>query len=143
MLFSWAYFAPWHAAHREPSRALASGVLYLILAGGSDVVEDLGAVVLQSDLGERISQKLEQRLMAISAAAPGLEHLERPDFADKVKLVRDRAYIPYYALTNLNSLATIVFGLATALVLLGLVHPLLILLPVVAVPGILLQFRAG
>ena len=129
-------------ARGEPSRALASGILYLILAGGSDLVEDLGAVVLQSDLGERISQELEQRLMTISAAAPGLEHLERPDFADKVKLVRDRAYVPYFALTNLNSLAATVFGLATALVLLGFVHPLLVLLPVVAIPGTVLQFRA-
>ncbi|HWB70823.1 MAG TPA: ABC transporter ATP-binding protein [Egibacteraceae bacterium] len=124
------------------SRALAMGIAFLALVAVSSLVEDLGAVLLQSDLGERMSQAVEQRLMAVSAAAPGLEHLERPEFADRVKLVRDRSFLPYFALGNLNGLATVFFGLAAAVPLLGSVHPLLMLMPAVAVPGAALQFRA-
>ena len=124
------------------SRALVlAGVLLGVFAVAS-VVGDLGALLLQSDLGERISQAVERRLMAVAGAAPGLEHLERPEFADKVKLVRDRGYIPYFALSNLNSMASVACGLLSATVLLGFVHPLLVLTPVVAVPGAVLQFRA-
>jgi ATP-binding cassette subfamily B protein len=59
-----------------------------------------------------------------------------------VKLVRDRSYVPYFAFTNLNGLSGTVFGLLGAIVLLAFVHPLLALMPVVALPGVALQYRA-
>jgi ATP-binding cassette subfamily B protein len=108
----------------NPGRAMGIGVVYLVLVAVAGLVDDVAAL-LQSDLAERTS----------------LEHLERPEYADKVKLVRDRSYLPYFAFTNLNGFSSIVFGLAAAVVLLGLVHPLLILLPVVVAPGVVLQFR--
>ncbi|MGI8984713.1 MAG: ABC transporter ATP-binding protein [Acidimicrobiales bacterium] len=124
----------------DPARAMGIGILYLVLLGVSALVDDF-ASLLQSDLGERTSQAVEQKLMAVSSAAAGLEHLERPEFADKVKLVKDRSFIPYFAFTNLNGLASIVFGLTAAVVLLGFVHPVLMLLPVVVAPGVVLQFE--
>ena len=125
----------------DPGRAMAIGILYLVLVGVAALVDDVAAL-LQSDLGERTSQAVEQRLMGVSASAPGLEHLERPEFADKVKLVKDRSFLPYFAFTNLNSFSSIFFGLTAAVVLLATVHPVLMLLPVVAAPGVVLQFNA-
>ncbi|MDQ3898440.1 MAG: ABC transporter ATP-binding protein/permease [Actinomycetota bacterium] len=125
----------------NPGRAMAVGVLYLVLFGAGALVDDVAAL-LQSDLGERTSQAVEQRLMAVSSSAPGLEHLERPEFADKVKLVRDRSFLPYFAFTNLNSFSSIFFGLTASVVLLATVHPVLVLLPVIAAPGVALQFNA-
>ncbi|MGI8809149.1 MAG: ABC transporter ATP-binding protein [Acidimicrobiales bacterium] len=124
----------------DPGRAMAIGVLYLVIFGVGALIDDVAAL-LQSDLGERTSQAVEQKLMAVSSAAAGLEHLERPEYADKVKLVKDRSFIPYFAFTNLNSFSSIFFGLAAAVVLLGFVHPILILLPVVVAPGVVLQFK--
>jgi ATP-binding cassette subfamily B protein len=126
-------------ASGHPGRAMGVGVTFLILTALAALADDVGNLV-QSDLGERTSQAVEQKLMALSSSAAGLEHLERPEFADKVKLVRDRSFIPYFAFTNLNSFASIVFGLMAAVVLLGTVHPLLVLLPVVVGPGVVLQF---
>ena len=125
----------------DPGRALAIGVLYLVLFGVGALVEDV-ASLLQSDLGERTSQAVEQRLMAISSSAAGLEHLERPEYADKVKLVKDRSFLPYFAFSNLTSFSGIFFGLLAAVVLLGFVHPVLVLLPVIVAPGVVLQFQA-
>lgn len=125
----------------DASRAWTTGILYLLLVGLDPLLESVSGL-LQSELGERTSQAMEQRLMSVSAAAPGLEHLERPEFADKVKLVRDRSFIPYFAFTNLSGLVGMVFGLLSGVLLLGWVHPLLALLPVVALPGAYLQFRA-
>jgi len=97
---------------------------------------------LQMDMGDRISQEVDRRLMDISLSAPGLDHLERPEFADKIKLVRNHHYVPFSALANLNSVAYLVFGLTSALVLLGTIHPLLVLMPVVAAPTAVIQFRS-
>jgi ATP-binding cassette subfamily B protein len=128
-------------ADGDGGRAFATGALYLALVGLSPLL-DSASGLLQSELGERTSQAMEQKLMGIAAAAPGLEHLEHPEFADKVKLVRDRAFIPYFAFSNLSSLAGVAFGLVSAVVLLTWVHPALVLLPAVAVPGVALQYRA-
>ena len=124
----------------DPGRAMAIGIGYLVLVGVTGLVDDV-ATLLQSDLGERTSHAVEQKLMTVSSAAAGLEHLERPEYADKVKLVRDRSFIPYFAFTNLNSFSSIFFGLVAAVVLLGFVHPLLSLLPVVVAPGVVVQFK--
>ena len=129
-------------AEGDGGRAMAMGAGYLALIATSSLLEDLTGGVLQSELGERVSHTVEQRLMAVSGSAPGLEHLERPEFADKVKLVKDRAFIPYFAFTNLNALAAVAIGLISAVGLLGFVHPLLMLMPVVALPGVVIQFRA-
>ena len=124
----------------NPGRAMGIGVLYLVLYGVAALMDDI-ASLLQSDLGERTSQAVEQKLMEVSSSAAGLEHLERPEYADKVKLVKDRSFIPYFAFTNLNAMSSVLFGLTAAVVLLAFVHPLLILLPVVVAPGVVIQFE--
>jgi len=125
----------------DQGRALSMGILYLVLFGVGALVDDV-ASLLQSDLGERTSQAVEQRLMAIASSAAGLEHLERPEYADKVKLVKDRSFLPYFAFSNLTTFSGIFFGLLAAFLLLGFVHPVLVLLPVIVAPGVVLQFQA-
>ncbi|MEW6155437.1 MAG: ABC transporter ATP-binding protein [Actinomycetota bacterium] len=129
-------------ADGDAGRAWLTGLIGLAIIVVSRVVADLSSGLWQAELGERVSQAVEERLMEVAAGAAGLEHLERPEFADKVKLVRERSYVPYFAFVNLNGLATIVFGLVGAVVLLATVHPLLALMPVVAAPGVALQYRA-
>ena len=126
----------------DATRAWVTGLIGLAVVVVSRIVNDLSGGLWQVELGERVSQAVEQRLMAVAAEAPGLEHLERAEFADKVKLVKDRSYVPYFAITNLNSLSGALCGLLGSVILLATVHPLLALLPVVALPGVVLQFRA-
>ena len=129
-------------ADGDATRAWVTGAIGLAVVVVSRIVNDLSGGLWQVELGERVSQAVEQRLMAVAAAAQGLEHLERPEFADKVKLVRDRSWVPYFAFTNLNSISGTLCGLVGSVVLLAVVHPLLALMPVVALPGVVLQFRA-
>lgn len=121
--------------------AIRWGLVLVGVSMVSTLVSDL-LQLLQSDMGDRISQEVDHRVMAICASAPGLDHLERPEFADKIKLVRDHSYVPFAALANLNAVMYIIFGLGSAVVLLGLIHPVLILIPAVAVPSGILQFLA-
>src|SRR5439155_15891095 len=80
--------------------------------------------------------------MDVAGRAPGLDHLGRSSFADKMKQVRERQWIPAQILQQMGSAAFVLFGLLSALVLLSSIHPLLILLPLVMIPSAWLQFRA-
>ncbi|MCA1838886.1 MAG: ABC transporter ATP-binding protein [Actinomycetota bacterium] len=120
--------------------AVVAAIAFLVAMGLATIVQDLLGL-MQFDMGDRISQEVDRRIMSIVMGVPGLDHLERPEFADKIKLVRDQSYVPFSALANVNALAYMVFGLVAALILLGSIHPLLLLMPVVAVPSSLLQFK--
>ncbi len=125
----------------ERGPALLWAGLFLGHAAGNALLNRL-LMLLQFDMAERISQSLDQRLMSISVGAPGIEHLEHPEFADKMKLVRERSYIPYNFLGNLASVAYMAFGLGSAMILLGLIHPLLIVTPLISAPSAYLQYRS-
>lgn len=122
------------------SRAFLFGTGFLAVVVASRLLlEVLG--LLQFDMGDRITQEVDQRIMGIVAGVPGLDHLERSEYADKIKLVREQSYIPFSALANVNALVYMVCGLIAALILLGRIHALLLLLPVVAIPSSIIQFR--
>jgi ATP-binding cassette subfamily B protein len=84
--------------------------------------------------GARPRSQAEAHLLELVAAPPGLEHHERADVHDRITLLRDdRDKLSYFLYSFL-----FVQGLAPqmllTLVLLGRLHPLLLLLPVVALP---------
>lgn len=78
---------------------------------------------------ERTSQLLDEELMTITGGLPGVEHLERPEYADRIALVRQErrriGFGAYVVALNLR----IWIGLAGSVVLLARLHPLLLLLP--------------
>ena len=126
----------------QTQKAVAMGLLFLVVMALSNI---LGSTfqLLTFDMGDRISQELDRRLMSISAGFPGLDHLERPEFADKLKLIWERNYISVEILFNTQSFAYIFVGLAASMVLLGAIHWVLALLPLAAIPGAVLQFRSN
>lgn len=112
----------------------ASATLYW-LAGG------LGAR-LRMSINERISFVLDERLAIASSSLPGLEHQERPDYLDKMELIRENAgglgELPNAIINLVSAFA----AAAATLVLLTRLHPLLVLLPVFALPTFWLQSRS-
>jgi ATP-binding cassette, subfamily B, bacterial len=92
-------------------------------------------------LGENTDVYLFARLMALTAGIPGLEHHERPDYLDKVELMRsERGYLA----NPLNPISWSVAAIVQMVLVLGLmmaVHPLLGLLPLFGLPSLLVTFR--
>ncbi len=128
--------------------ALARSVGGALFAAGaiaaSDAVQRLsGQQLLTSSikLQEKTALLLDQRLMALTGAAPGLEHHERPDYVDELTLLRDdRRYlgqVAYAAALNLR----VAIQLIGQAVLLASLHPLLLLLPLSGLPSLLLSRR--
>jgi ATP-binding cassette, subfamily B, bacterial len=92
-------------------------------------------------LRENTQVHLDARLMALTAGIPGLEHHERPDYLDKVELLRsEREFLanPFNPISW--SVASILQGASVVGLMLG-VHPLLALLPLFGLPTILLTVR--
>jgi ATP-binding cassette subfamily B protein len=123
------------------SRALFFGFLFLATIIMSALANGLFSL-FQFDLADRITQEIDQRLMRRVSEIPGLDHLERPDFADKLRLVRDMSWVPLNFIFNLQSLVYLFFGLGATLVLLGFIHAMLLVPVLIVVPSSILQFRA-
>jgi len=125
----------------DRDKAIVYGVVFLSIQGAQTLMNDI-LQLLQVDMSDRIGHEVDKRLMTVAAGAPGLDHLERSDFADRMKQVRERQWIPAQILQQMGAVAFVVFGMLAALILLGTIHPVLVALPFVMVPSAWLQFRA-
>ena len=84
---------------------------------------------LQDTAQERMAGRVHADLLDVTTGIPGLSHHERPDVADRLELVRERAWrMGVGAEVLLWAFATVT-NTATVLTLLGSVQPLLLVLP--------------
>ena len=91
---------------------------------------------------EKAQLLLDQHLMALAGGAPGIEHHERPDYADELALLRnERRNLGQVSLAAVWNVKVAV-QFAGQAVLLATLHPLLLLLPLCGVPSLLLGTRA-
>jgi ATP-binding cassette subfamily B protein len=127
-------------AHR-PGAALAAAVFAAV------------ALVAQIMLGHfchldlaRVSEAGEMRLrgelMDLVNGPPRINHLDRPEVADRVDLVRDSLVATTRSLEGVLQLAGLLFQMTITVVLLVLVSPLFAVLPLCAVVPVLLERTA-
>jgi ATP-binding cassette subfamily B protein len=84
----------------------------------------------------------DERLIALANGSAGIEHQERPDYADKVVVLeREIQQIRngFYAVLSLLSL---ILGIGLTGVMLMMVNPILLLLPLIAIPPLVTGQRA-
>jgi ATP-binding cassette subfamily B protein len=95
------------------------------------------------ELGDLNVLSLERDLMELTAGSAGLEHFERPDYADKLQVVKQELERTGWG--SMQALLTS-FGLAVTMVvtavLLARLSPWLLLLPIAALPPLFLGRRA-
>ena len=92
---------------------------------------------------ERAGLALEQRLIETSAGMDGIEHLERPDYLDRLDPLRKEAWILHWTLEALAETVGAVAQAALTLLLLASIHPALLLLPLFGVPSVLVARHAA
>ena len=85
---------------------------------------------------ERVGQAMDRQLIDLAMGVPGIEHYERPDYQNELRLLRQQrgslANIPDATISNVGLM---VRG-ATTLGLLIAIHPALALLPVFGIPSV-------
>ncbi len=95
------------------------------------------------ELGDLNVLSLERDLMELTAGSAGLEHFERPDYADKLQVVKQELERTGWG--SMQALLTS-FGLAITMavtaILLARLSPWLLLLPIAALPPLFLGRRA-
>ena len=94
------------------------------------------------ELAEMQEIRLRTELVDLVNRPSGMEHLENPAFADNVNLVREALVISTRALEALLQLAGLVLQTVITMAILIALSPWLALLPLTAVPSVLLARKA-
>ena len=122
-------------------RRAVSGALLVAALVAANRLLDWASVTIRMRLREHTILLLDQQVMGYVAEAPGLEHHERPEHQDKLGLIRwERWALNNPFMPIAWTLGSVIQMLAT-LVVLGSLHPLLLLLPLSAVPSLVLGLR--
>jgi ATP-binding cassette, subfamily B, bacterial len=116
---------------------VAQGVFGGLIAAAS-VSAGIAAIPIygpvQVALQERMGGVVDRRMMALTAAVPSLELQDRPEYLSKLRLLQDERYAMNFVMDTLSNAAVFVLVLVAFGVVLALQHPLLGLMPLVAIP---------
>ena len=122
-------------ARERPALGLAGS---LALQGTASV----GTAMMFGDLHESSARVLTGDIMRLTSTTPGIEHHERPEYADRIALFGAGA--PAHQLRqHLRIEVALVVRIALTIVLLASVHPALLAMPLLAVPSIWTGRRAN
>jgi len=96
---------------------------------------------LRADVSTHVAAHLGSEVAATASSIPGIAHLERADYLDRIGLVRNGAWAMAGAGWSVAETAAAFLSLGLSLWLLGSVHPALTLLALLAVPLLYLAHR--
>ena len=94
---------------------------------------------LRITMTERVGFTLIRRMVELSVGISGLEHLERPQYLDRIQLLREAHWELGAGWSGLVNLANSAVQLVVTLILLASIDPWLLLLALVAPPGLLIE----
>lgn len=118
------------------------------VVGGAVAVAVLAIVALTGahfshvfffELGERVQLVIEQDLIDLANGSAGLEHHERPDYADKFRVLRQETdWAGWSSIEILLASLGLALGISITTFLLATLTPVLLLLPLFALPAVML-----
>ncbi len=124
----------------------------LVLWGAGGLATSVAAGWLLNTLGrrleirfrERATVTLESHVARLQASVPGIEHHERPEYLDRLQLLRDQVFLLNHFYLSFMSTVGSIARLALTVALLASVSPALVALAAFAVPTVLVSgWRAG
>ena len=90
---------------------------------------------VQRRFRDRIAIALESHVAHLQASVPTIEHHERPEYLDRLAMLRDQVFALDHMFMSLFSTLGWLFRLAITAILLASIHPVLVLLMVFALPA--------
>jgi ATP-binding cassette subfamily B protein len=121
-------------------RAMVGIAVIALLTGAQHVVE-WASIALRMRLREHTVLYLDQRVMELVGGLHGLEHHERPDYADRLELLQRNRGSLVNPFMPIPWTTAVLVQLAATVVILGRLHPALWALPLAAVPSLLGSIR--
>jgi ATP-binding cassette, subfamily B, bacterial len=92
---------------------------------------------VQRRFRDRITIALESHVARLQASIPTIAHHERPDYLDRLEMLRDQVFVLDHMYLSLFSTCGWILRLAVTVALLASIHPALVLLAVFAIPTVL------
>ena len=124
------------AAAGNQTRAMVLGALVGALWIASVAIGHLVRPVA-FELGDLNSTAFDAELIQLGGGSAGLEHLENPEYANRLELARSEGGDLFLGMLFLASAAGVVLQLLVTMVLLATVRPVLLLLPLFAIPAMI------
>jgi ATP-binding cassette, subfamily B, bacterial len=121
-------------------RAVTGAVLIAALVAVNGLL-DWASVTVRMRLREHTILLLDQQVMGYVAGAPGLEHHELPEHQDQLGLIRCERWALNNPFMPIAWTVGSVIQMLATLVVLGALHPLLLLLPLAAIPSMVAGLR--
>lgn len=115
---------------------LVTGVAGIALVQSLMLVLSLVGNDMRIVLSERVGFAFDQELAKLVAGLPGVDHLERIDYRDKLELLRQSQTALGGSLNSLLNILNAVVGALGTLVVLAMLNPMLLLLALFALPAI-------
>jgi ATP-binding cassette, subfamily B, bacterial len=117
--------------------AIAVAATLLVLTQMLEWLSDGLGERLQLTFQEKAGLVLEERLIRASAGLNSIEHLERPDYLDRLDILRKEAWVVHWTLEAFVGTLGAAAQAILTIVLLASVHPALALLPLAAMPALI------
>lgn len=120
-----------HAIARDAGAATAAAAVVAFVWLARQASEHYMLVVFL-ELGDRASIAFDERLLQLTNAPPRIDHLERPEYADRIALLREDVSSVWWTLPLVVDGFALVAQLIFSAVLLARVDPVLAVLPLAA-----------
>ena len=124
----------------ELARSVAGAATLAVLLGVTFAAALL-VFAIGVALQERTDLVVDQRLVELTASVPTVEHHERPEYLDRLEVLRRNRMELTSTVRAVVDSASAVVQLAVTAVLLLTIHPVLVLLPLVGVPSLAIAAR--
>lgn len=125
---------------RDERQAVAGAAVVAGLTGANRLL-DWASVTVRMRLREHTILLLDQRVMGYVAGVPGLEHHERPEHQDRLGLIGWERWALNNPFMPIAWTLGCIVQMLTTLAVLAALHPLLLLLPLAALPSLVAGLR--
>ena len=134
LLALWLKFLVDGVLHHQHRRVMIAGLGLAVSVTATWYLSLLSQRV-QRRFRDRIAIALESHVAHLQASVPTIEHHERPEYLDRLAMLRDQVFALDHMFMSLFSTLGWLFRLAITAALLGSIHPVLVLLMVFALPA--------
>jgi ATP-binding cassette, subfamily B, bacterial len=134
LLALWLKFLVDGVLHDQRDRVVIAGVGLAVSVTATWYLSLLSQRV-QRRFRDRVAIALESHVAHLQASVPTIEHHERPEYLDRLAMLRDQVFALDHMFMSLFSTLGWLFRLAITAILLASIHPALVLLMVFALPA--------
>jgi ATP-binding cassette, subfamily B, bacterial len=138
LLALWLKFLVDGVQHDDHRRVVIAGIGLAVSVTATWYLSLLSQRV-QRRFRDRIAIALESHVANLQASVPTIEHHERPEYLDRLSMLRDQVFTLDHMFLSLFSTLGWLFRLAITAILLGSIHPALVLLMAFALPAFLVS----